>query len=74
MEPSDVVFALDASGSITSKNFKKVVDFAKNVVLDLPVDARMRVGLETFSTNERVRDRLEVFSTNEKVPRMCRLP
>ena len=55
MEPSDVIFALDASGSITSTNFKKVVDFAKNVVLDLPVDARMRVGLETFSNNEKVR-------------------
>ena len=55
MEPSDVVFALDASGSITNKNFKKVVDFAKNVVLDLPVDSRVRVGLETFSDNEQVR-------------------
>ena len=55
MEPSDVVLALDASGSITQKNFKKVVDFAKKIVIDLPVDTKIRVGLETFSDKEEVR-------------------
>ena len=53
-EQSDVVFALEVSKKVTQKTFKKVVDFAKNVVLNLPVDSSIRVGLETYSTGETV--------------------
>lgn len=53
--PGDVVFALDSSGSIKKENFQLMVDFAKRLVMELPIDDRTRVGLETYADNARVR-------------------
>ena len=58
--PPDVVFALDSSGSIGHENFQRIVDFTKEVTRYLPVGARTRVGLETFSDRERVGHALNV--------------
>lgn len=52
--PADVVFAVDSSGSIGKENFQKAIDFVKNVARELPVSTSSRVGLETFSDNEKV--------------------
>lgn len=46
---SQVAFILDSSGSIGRANFQTVVDFAKSVALQLPLDNGARVAMETFS-------------------------
>lgn len=46
--PADVVFALDASGSIGKANFLRVITFAKAVVRQLPVGEGTRVGMLTY--------------------------
>ena len=54
--PKDVAFALDASGSIGRENFHKVVEWARNVVRELPVDGSggSRVSLETYGDTTKV--------------------
>ena len=53
-EPADVIFVLDASGSITRENFQFVVDFTKAVIMQLPVDEGTNVGLMTYGDAEEV--------------------
>jgi uncharacterized protein YegL/GH24 family phage-related lysozyme (muramidase) len=54
----DVVFLLDASGSVKSRNFQKSLDFVKNMIKAFP-DEKLsgkngtRFGLSTFSTSYR---------------------
>jgi len=50
-EPGNVVFVIDASGSIGKDNFMKTMDFARNVVHQLPVGTGVRVGMETYGDN-----------------------
>ena len=50
----EVAFILDSSGSIGKENFQTVVDFAKSVALDLPLDGGARIALETFSDDVQV--------------------
>ena len=46
---ADVVFVVDASGSIGESNFNKIIDFVRNIVNQLDIDSgRIRVGMVTF--------------------------
>ena len=55
--PKDIAFALDASGSIGRENFHKSVEWARNVVREMPTDGTdgARVSLETYGDNTKVR-------------------
>ena len=47
---TDIVFILDASGSIGDRNFDIMRDFVASIIRELDVDnGRLRVGLMTFS-------------------------
>lgn len=53
-EPADIIFALDASGSIGRQNFETMVDFVRNVIQGMRMGNEdstsvSRVGLLTFS-------------------------
>ena len=45
---ADMVFVMDASGSINEINFKKILDFVANVILLVDMN-KVRVGAMTFS-------------------------
>ncbi|KAI0210897.1 Collagen alpha-5(VI) chain [Lamellibrachia satsuma] len=48
----DVVFVMDASGSIEEKNFLKMKEFVASIIEDLDLDNdKSRVGVLTFATN-----------------------
>ena len=42
--PPDVVFALDASGSVGKENFMRIMQFAQDMVIGLPIEAGARVS------------------------------
>ena len=59
---ADVVFVVDASGSIGLENFAKVKQFIKQVVMTFDVDPQYtRVALVEFSSQARIE-----FNFNEK--------
>ena len=69
---AEVIFVIDASGSVGSRNFKKVLDTVKNIVdkLDIGADG-VRVGVLRYaSKNDARRDNpqvsIELGSTNVK--------
>jgi len=48
---ADVVFALDASGSIGAPNFELETEFARNLIFGLNINGGTRAALETFANN-----------------------
>ena len=52
---ADIVFALDASGSIDKDNFVIMEDYVRDVIYGLDVDGSSRVGVLTFGSNAQVR-------------------
>ena len=57
------MLALDDSGSISRDNFQKMMSFARNLVMELPVGSGSRVGFITFDNTEKVYFNLLDFST-----------
>ena len=50
--PADIIFILDASGSIGEQQFETMKNFVYELVADLEIDTGgVRVGLEIFSNN-----------------------
>ena len=65
---SDVIFVLDASGSIKSYNFQKMRDFAVNVVNQFTIGPQnTRVGMIVFSTVAMVIFSLDTLDTASEV-------
>ena len=61
----DLIFVLDSSGSIGSRNFQLVRNFVANVVTQLDIGPdRSRVGLITFSSSAIVQFGLNTYRTN----------
>ena len=57
----DLVFVLDASGSVKADNFDKMKDFVKNFLSDADVDGgSVRVGVNVYSTGSKIE-----FNLNE---------
>ena len=54
--PADVVFALDASGSIEKNNFFLLEEFIKDAMYGIDLDSMSRVGVLTFSDTADVRN------------------
>lgn len=53
--PADVVFALDASGSIEQENFYIIQDFVRDIIYGINVDGGSRVGILTYASEAEVR-------------------
>ena len=67
---ADVVFVLDGSGSITSRNFRTVKSFVQNVVEAFDVSNKtVRIGLIEFSRSAEVQFDLQQYSNKEDVKR-----
>ena len=61
---ADIMFALDESGSISYKNFETVLNFVNTIVHLMPVEGNwVRIGLATYSDNERPQFSLDAFKT-----------
>ena len=73
LKKADLVFILDASGSVGKKNWKKQVDFVISVVSRMKIgpDA-VQVGLVIFSTKATVTFELNEHKTAEKVANIQR--
>ena len=50
----DLTFALDGSGSIGKSNFRREVDFTREVIYGLNLDSDSRIALETYSNSANV--------------------
>lgn len=64
---ADVVFAVDASGSIDIANFLKVTEFIKTIVHNLNLYGHNQVGLELFSFSARLEFNLNEYDSAKKV-------
>lgn len=62
VNPSDIMFIVDGSGSIGATAFQQARDFMADVVNQLPVDANHRIGIITFADGARVNT---TFSSNK---------
>ena len=66
----DIVFVLDASGSIERENFERIVQFVGGVVQSLPIRSEQspdafQVGLISFSDRVDVRFHLNNYTNKE---------
>ncbi|WAR30024.1 MATN2-like protein [Mya arenaria] len=51
VEPADIVFILDASGSVGASNFQKMLGFVNTLVDGFPIGpTQTHIGLLTFDT------------------------
>ena len=58
------MFVLDESGSIGYNNFQTILNFVNVIVGQLPVENEgIRIGLITYSDNERQQFSLDAFRT-----------
>ena len=65
---TDVVFLLDASGSVRKDNFQLMLEFVGGVVESLDIDSgRIRVGLITFSDHVYRQFTLNKYSTRADI-------
>jgi len=77
---ADVVFALDASGSIEFDNFQRITQFVGMVVQTLDIDsvanspAISRVGLITFSDNAVLQFHLNRYRTKAALLQAVNVP
>jgi len=61
---ADVVFVLDASGSLDEPNFIHIKNFVSNLVTQLDVDSgKIRVGVVTYSDYAEPRFNLSRYNT-----------
>ncbi|XP_064631744.1 uncharacterized protein LOC135490027 [Lineus longissimus] len=67
-EPLDVVFVLDASGSVTSGNFEKVKAFTADIVSRFDIaSTQIRVGVMTYSTSNVLQFNLQDYFDKAKM-------
>ena len=64
---SDIVFAMDASGSIGQPNFQKQVDFVKEVMQGINLNVDSKAALMTFSSNPSAKFYLNSFTSEVSV-------
>jgi collagen type VI alpha len=68
MRASDVVFVLDASGSIWGPDFTRQLEFVTSMVDTFSVGpSAIRVGVETFGNEPQLQFNLDSFSTKEDI-------
>ena len=69
---ADVVFAIDASGSMRRENFKEAIAFVRDVIQGMRIGSRessrsSRVGVVTFANQAEVLFNLKDYSTKAEV-------
>lgn len=66
--PSDIVFMVDSSTSVSRQNFKKVLDFIKHFLADADIENDIvHVGIATYSTNVFIQFNLNAYTTKEEI-------
>ena len=51
---ADVVFVLDASGSVSRADFRLMISAVINLIAELEIPSKTRVGLMVYSTGVKV--------------------
>ncbi len=63
LEKVDIVFILDASGSVQAKNFNTMKQFVKDFVEEIDIDSGIaRIGIMTFSNSEKIEFHLNIYN------------
>uniref|UniRef100_A0A0L8FLC0 VWFA domain-containing protein n=1 Tax=Octopus bimaculoides TaxID=37653 RepID=A0A0L8FLC0_OCTBM len=66
--PSDIVFMVDSSTSVSRQNFKKVLGFIKHFLADADIENDVvHVGIATYSTNVFIQFNLNAYTTKEEI-------
>ena len=66
----DLVFAIDASGSIEEPDFQRILNFVRDLVSQLEVDSRKaRVGFVVYSDNPKLIFHLDAHDTIQAMSR-----
>ncbi|GAB1601230.1 collagen alpha-4(VI) chain-like [Argonauta hians] len=66
--PSDVVFVLDSSASVTQADFKKEIGFVNSLVKDMSIgQSKIQVGVVTFSSDVKSEFELNEFSQKQEI-------
>lgn len=64
----DLIFVLDASGSVRSTRFRKVIDFAIAIVQELEISqTKTQVGAIKFSNNAEIQFNLNQYSARQDI-------
>ena len=67
-EPADIVFILDASGSVGATNFQKMLDFVKKMVDGFPISAtETHVGVITFDSKTYLQFHLNKYNDKNSI-------
>lgn len=67
-EPADIVFIVDASGSVGATNFQKTLDFVKTMVNGFPIGpTETHIGLITFDSKVYLQFHLNKFTDKNAI-------
>ena len=67
-DATDVVFLLDASGSVGLSNFKTMLEFLSDMMEKLDIESgRIRVGSATFGDDHQLEFHLDRYRTRAQV-------
>ncbi|XP_033728441.1 uncharacterized protein LOC117317678 isoform X2 [Pecten maximus] len=67
-DEQDIVFVLDSSTSVGTGNFKEMLDFVRDMLLDADVDSgSVRVGVVLYSTDVSVEFHLNTFNNKPEL-------
>ena len=65
---ADIVFLLDASGSVGSTNFGKVKSFVHDLMTSFDIGSNaVQIGVDTFQTNHKAEFELNTYNTTRDV-------
>ncbi|GFO24023.1 collagen alpha-1(xii) chain-like [Plakobranchus ocellatus] len=66
LQPADILFIVDASGSVTAPNFNKTLQFIENMVNGFVVGPNdTQIGMVTFDTKPYLQFHLNKFNTKQ---------
>ena len=66
----DLIFAVDASGSIEESDFQRILNFARDLVGQMEVDTlKARIGFVVYSDTPEVIFHLDTYTTNQEMSR-----
>ncbi|XP_035826806.1 uncharacterized protein LOC101848762 [Aplysia californica] len=68
VQPADILFVVDASGSVTAPNFQKTLTFVENTVNGLKIGpADTQIGMVTFDTKPYLQFHFNKFSDKQSI-------
>ncbi|GFR96142.1 collagen alpha-5(VI) chain, partial [Elysia marginata] len=68
LQPADILFIVDASGSVTAPNFQKTLTFIENMTKGLVIGPNdTQIGMVTFDTKPYLQFHLNRFTTKQQI-------